>query len=271
MNTITALGCGAFGVVLATSLVSITTAQVSPSTSQYRYLTLSYIKADAGKADEYVKYESRYSKAMHDQQVKKGRSTYWKLYAVQFGGGDDREYDYVTAMECAKFSDLETSVMDPDLQDTLGDATAAGAMKVRLPRKVVRQDLLAILESTENWSVAKSGYLRVRFMKPHEGKSAELTKQEREIWKPYFEDSVRAGRNTGWAFAAVRFPAAGDYPYTRIWFSGMDKLSDMEAKLPPELAQKWQPKFQALPMARELRKVVRDELWRLVDQTGEVR
>jgi hypothetical protein len=74
------------------------------------------------------------------------------------------------------------------------------------------------VESTENWSGAKTGYLHVRFMKPGEGKSAALTIFERDIWKPYYEDAVRAGINTGWAFGTVRF-AAEDYPYTRIWFA----------------------------------------------------
>ena len=132
---------------------------------------------------------------------------------------------------------------------------------------MVRQDLAAILESTANWSAAETRYLRVRFMKPREGKSAALASQERDVWKPYYEDAVQAGVNTGWAFTALRF--AGEHAsYNRIWFSGMAKFNDTDGNTPRELAEKWEPKFRTLPPAVELRSIVRDELWRLIDQTS---
>jgi hypothetical protein len=97
-----------------------------------------------------------------------------------------------------------------------------------------------------------------------------LTNQERDIWKPYYEDAVRAGINTGWAFSTLRF-AAEDNPYTRIWFSAMAQFNDTDGHPPPELAKKWESRFRTLSRADELRKVVRDELWRLVDQTAGAR
>jgi hypothetical protein len=103
--------------------------------------------------------------------------TYWKLFVVEFPGGEEREYDYVTVVECAKFSDLEASITDLESEEALGDSKRAESVNVGRPAKMVHQNVAAIVESTENWPSAKTGYLRVRLMKPREG-------QERGVDKP---------------------------------------------------------------------------------------
>jgi hypothetical protein len=262
MNRASKLRCGA-RIIAATCIVFSAQAQTSPSPPRDRYLVLSYFKSKPDRAAEHARYERAYRKPVYEQQVRIGRVTYWKLFAVQSPDGKAGDYEFVTAVECARSSKPE-AIADLHLPQSaeLGEDTA--------PSTMVRQDLLVILESTANWSAAETRYLRVRYMQPRDGKSAALATQERTVWKPYYEDAVRIGVNTGWAFTEVR-SAGGHSPYTRVWFSGMAKFGDTDGKIPPELTRKWEPKLRALPRAAELRSVVRDELWRLLDQTPDAR
>lgn len=252
-------------IIVVASLVLFAQAQTSPSGPQNRYLILSYFKSKPDRAAEYVRHEREHRKPVYEHQVKIARVAYWKLFAVQFPGGEAGDYDFVTLVECAKSCDLD-AIVDLNLEEAIRDPKRGVLGKDSNPSAMIRQDLVSILESTANWSAAETRYLHVRFMKPREGKSATLASQQRTVWKPYYEDAVRVGANTGWAFTALRF-ASEHSPYTRVWFSGMAKFNDTDGKAPPELVEKWEPTLRALPPAVELRSVVRDELWRLLDQT----
>ena len=259
------LRCAAPIIIVVASLVLSAQAQTGPSWPQNRYLIVSYFKSKPDRAAEHVRHEREHRKPVYEQQVKIARVAYWKLFAVQFPGGESGDYDFVTLVECAQSCDPD-AIVDLNLEEAIRDPKRGGLGKDTIPSAMVRQDLLSILESTANWSEAETRYLHVRFMKPREGKSAALGSQERTVWKPFYEDAVRAGANTGWAFTALRF-ASEHSPYTRVWFSGMAKFNDTDGSMPPELVEKWEPTLRALPPAVELRSVVRDELWRLLDQT----
>jgi len=265
MNCTFNLRCTAPIIIVVASLSFFAQAQISPSGPQNRYLILSYFKSRPDRAAEHVRYERKQRKPIYEHHVKNARVAYWKLFAVQFPGGATGDYDFVTLVECAKSCDVD-AMMDLNREEAIPDPKRGELGKDTIPSTIVRQDLVSILESTENWSAAETLYLHVRFMKPRDGKSAALASQERTVWKPYYEDAVRVGANTSWAFTALRF-ASELSPYTRVWFSGMAKFNDTDGNTPQELVEKWEPKFRALPPAVELRSVVRDELWRLLDQT----
>lgn len=89
-------------IILVASRIFCAQAQTSPAAPQYRYLILSYFKSKPDRAAEHIRYEREHRKLIYQKQVKNLRLAYWKLFTVQFPGGESGDYDFATVVECAK-------------------------------------------------------------------------------------------------------------------------------------------------------------------------
>src|SRR6202012_3549396 len=103
---------------------------------------------------------------IHQERVNQGRIRSWKLYRVAFPNGERNEYDFVVLTEFACFADMDASYAGVDRRKILGESKYAeiGPMTMAA-RKLVRQDTVAILLSTENWDKAPNKLLEVHYLK----------------------------------------------------------------------------------------------------------
>lgn len=234
----------------------------------YRWISLGFENVEPGNVQGFVKRIREYSLPLFQNQVDKGHITSWKLFRVRYPNSDDRAYQFVVMTEVAKFQYLDFPAYYGDPKDVIGEAKAAGMSKAyaQAPSKLVRVQEFRILESTDGWSKADSKVLQVRYLGSNPGMEGDLIKRQREVWRPFYEDAVQAGRATGWAALQIRFRASTDLPYNWITMNGLGKLGDMGEPLPAALREKWEPKLQQLDLRRE-RKLFREELWELVAST----
>jgi hypothetical protein len=141
--------------------------------------------------------------------------------------------------------------------------------KTTAARKLVRQDTVAVLLSTDNWDKANNKYLSVLFLKSLPRKFGDVLKIQREVFLPGNEELVKGGRAISWATTAVRYPNKFDPPYDAISFDGTSSLAETEKAPPKEWLEKWHGDQNREWMTRlnASRTRYEGELWRLVDQT----
>jgi hypothetical protein len=244
-------------------------AQAGSQPEKYRYLTLDYQKSEPGKAQDYIQLEKEYYKPQHQERVNLGRIISWKLYFVNWPNGDHNEYDFVVLTEYPSFADMDSSYAGVDRRKILGESKYAElGPKTTAARKLLRQDTVAVLLSTESWDKANNRFLQVHFLKSLPGKFNDLLKVQREFYLPENEDRIKAGLAASWATTAVRYPRKFDAPYDSISFNGLASLAEMEKVPPKDLIEKWRKKSDEwMPLLNASRTRYEGELWSLVDQT----
>lgn len=109
--------------------------------------------------------------------------------------------------EVPRFQYLDFPAYAVDTKAVLGESKAADISKAyaTAPSKLIRHQEFRILESTDGWSKSDSKVLSVRYLKVNPGMEGDLIKRQRELWKPYYDDAVAAGRAAGWAALQIRF------------------------------------------------------------------
>jgi len=246
-------------------------AQAGAQPSKYRYLTIDYHKPEPGKTRDYVQLEKEYWKPLHQERVKLGRILSWKLYAVIFPSGEHNEYDFVVLTEFAGLADLDSSYAGVDRRKILGESRYAElGRKTTSARKLLREDLVALLLSTENWERAndESKFLDVHYLKSVPEKRGDLFKVQKEYYLPAKEDLIKAGRAVSWAAGAVRFPMKFDAPYDFISFDGASSPAETEKDPPKEWIEKWPNKNgEWMTLLNASRTRFDRQLWMLVDKT----
>ena len=242
----------------------------TPAAASTRYLTLGYMKPEPGKTSDYVKLEREMWKLVHQDMVNQGRLISWRLYAVSWPNGEDQDYDYVTMMEYPGFAHLESAYVAADMAKALGGENKLTEMRnaTGAVRQLRRTDTLTLLAATDGWSTASNRVLSVHFLRALPGKGAQLMKIQTEYFMPSNNELVKAGFATGWATTSVRYPAQLDYPYNYVSFNAYDSLTQMDKEPPSAWVNKWRAKFdESSSQLPTVRKRVKGQLWRLVDQT----
>ncbi|MBL8292981.1 MAG: hypothetical protein JNN08_14140 [Bryobacterales bacterium] len=232
----------------------------------YRWISLGFQKVEPAQVSEFLSRMREYSKPLYQSQVEKGTITSWKLFRVRYPNSDDADYRFVSMTEVPQFQYLDFPAHMGDPKLVLGEAKAAEMRKAaaKAPSHLVRVQELRLFHSTEGWSKADAKVLQVRYLKTEPGTEGDMVGRFREFWKPFYEDSVKAGHATAWAALQARFRGASDLPYGWITINGFGKLGDMGTPLPPEMAKRWGPRFRQLDLNRG-RKLVKEELWELVE------
>jgi hypothetical protein len=261
--------------VVAALFAAISLALPAPaqaaSTPPQHYLTLDYMKPTPGKSGDYVRMERESWKAIHQARVAAGNIVSWKLYSVSFPNGDSLEYQYVVVTEFPSWAALENPYQGINFDKVLGEGKAAAARTTAgATRTIVRQDTLGVTGATDNFSTSANTLLSVHFIKTLPGKTADFQKVQEEFYLPVNNAVAKAnGGATSWAGAFVRYPTSADRPYSHVSFNGSASFTQMDADWPADIRKVWNPKYSETyqPMLQNSRIRVRNELWRLVDQT----
>jgi hypothetical protein len=111
--------------------------------------------------------------------------------------------------------------------------------------------------------------LSVHFLKAKPGRANDFLKVQRDYYLPMNAEVAKAaGGASGWASTVVRYPDHADAPYSHVSINAHASLTEMDSNRQDDIRRKWNAKFRELaPLQEESRTRVRNELWRLVDQT----
>ena len=111
-------------------------------------------------------------------------------------------------------------------------------------------------------------YLVVDYMKVEPGKEQEYLDLEK-LWKTVHQELIKAGKRKSWSLYGVGFTGTGN-EYNYVTFNVYDKYGDLENPYPAEFLAKAYPNMglsEVISRVTTVRKLVRSELWTLIDQT----
>lgn len=241
----------------------------SADSAATRYLNIGYHKPLPGKADDYVRMERENWKRIHQARVAAGLIRSWKMYAVQFPNGESQEYDYVTIIEYPSWAAMELPYRGINFTTILGEAKVKELETTGAIRKLVRKDTVEVVHATDNFLDTRNQVLSVHFLRALPGGAARLMRIQREYFHPLNAEISKASSGaSGWAATVVRYPDHADFAYSHVSFNSFVSLAQMESDAYAAIYQKWRARFEELsPLLPQSRARVRNELWRLIDQT----
>ncbi|MEY4939253.1 MAG: hypothetical protein RIQ93_988 [Verrucomicrobiota bacterium] len=251
------------------SFVASAVAQAAGSPPVH-YITLEYQKPTPGKNAAYVKMERELWKPIHQARVKAGNIVSWKLYVVSYPNGQNQEYEYITVTEYPSWAALEQPYAGIEFSAVLGEEKAKGMRgKTGAARKLVRRDTLRMAYATSNFSQSENKVLSVHYLKTLPGRAEDFMNGQRDYYLPMNSDVAKAsGGASAWAATVVRYPDHADALYSHVSFNAHSSLSGMESNRFPEIQKKWESKFKEVSSQQPATRTrIRNELWRLVDQT----
>jgi len=114
-------------------------------------------------------------------------------------------------------------------------------------------------------------YLEIGYMKVEPGKDDDYIHLEKDIWKPLHQQRIKNGQVRSWAVYGVRFPFGTEEKYDYVTISAYDQFTQLEnpyAHAAESLA-KLHPNMKPEDFVRQTssaRKMVRSEVWELVDE-----
>lgn len=118
-------------------------------------------------------------------------------------------------------------------------------------------------------ALAQSTYVQVDYMKVAPGKDQAYIDLERNIWKPYHQALIEAGRRVWWGLYGVRSPAGTEVDHNYATVNVYGKFADMEAPYAGDVLARVHAGKDVSTLANEAlaaRDLARSETWQLVDQ-----
>ena len=227
------------------------------------YLVIDYMKILPGKAADANQVEREIWGPIHQERVKSGKIDFWRVYQCQFPSGSENEYDYVTITQYPSFAELDAPYggftaetlarIHPSMK--LGELTT----RTEAVRKLVREDVVSVEQTTSGWPGTKVGVLNAVYVKTQPGRAADLDRIERDFFLPLFQELVKQGHAAAWAFTLLRFPSPASSPYDSLSLNGYESLAKAGSEAMPEAFEaKWKEANTILNAARVR---VRVQLW----------
>ena len=233
------------------------------------FVVVDFMKVKPENHASYLQVEQEIWKPMHQERVNEGIIVGWYLYAVEFSGGmDDYNYVVITLYDNAEQlenpwrSDIPTKVHPGRKVEELMQRTYES-------RTHVKSELFFSIATAPEIPLERPApYMQVNFMKVEPQMASEYEQLESEIWLPIHNESIRSGRTTGWGLWSSLFPRGSGRPYQYITLNAFSEYSyifELDFSVPFNNIHPDKDYAKTRERTREVRKIVRTELWDLID------
>lgn len=114
--------------------------------------------------------------------------------------------------------------------------------------------------------------VEVDFMKVPPGHDDEYVRVERELWKPLHQERVRRGQLLSWGLYARQYPGGDGAEYNYVTVNVYGSFADADRDL-TDVFERVHPKMPLdtlIQRTEHARSLVRNEVWRRLDQTAAV-
>ena len=112
--------------------------------------------------------------------------------------------------------------------------------------------------------------MQVNYMEVQPSLQADYEQLEKEIWLPIHNEAIRSGRTTGWGLWSALIPRGAGRPYQYITLNAFSEYSyvfELDFAIPFNNIHPDKDFTETTKKTRQLRKIVRTELWDLIDYT----
>jgi len=114
-------------------------------------------------------------------------------------------------------------------------------------------------------------YLEIDYMKVEPEKNNDYLHLERDVWKPLHQERIKNGQVRSWALYGMRFPFGTEEKYDYVTVAAYDRFAQLENPYVgvDQMWGKLHPNSKPEELVRQTgsaRKMVRSEIWELVDE-----
>ncbi|WP_321370168.1 hypothetical protein [uncultured Draconibacterium sp.] len=233
------------------------------------YIVVEYIKVKPEDHLKYLEVEQKIWKPMHQERINQGIIASWTLYAVEFTGSADN-YNYVAITTYNDTENLETPWNAEIPAKVHGNMSLVEMMdRTNKAREIVRTELYRSVAAIPAIPFEDPAhYIQVNYMKVEPGKGSEYEAQEKDVWMPIHQESIRSGKTVGWGLWAAMFPRGASRPYqylTMNTFSDYSYVFELNFSIPFKVIHPEMDYSEMTKKTRNLRTIERVELWDLID------
>jgi L-rhamnose mutarotase len=253
--------------VLFLNLANVSYSQVIPSL----FVVVDFMKVQPENHAKYLEVEQEIWKPMQQERINQGTIVGWYLYAVEFSGSGD-EYNYVIITLYDDSEKLENPWM-PDIPGKVHPGKKIEEIMSRTyeARDHVKSELYYSIAAAPEIPLDKpASYMQVNYMNVKPGLASSYERLEEDIWLPIHNESIRAGRTTGWSLWSALFPRGAGQPYQYITLNAFSEYSyifELDFSIPFGNIHPDKDYAETTETTLELRTIVRTELWDLIDYT----
>jgi len=232
-------------------------------------VVVEYLKVKPEDHLKYLEVEQKIWKPMHQERIRRGIIASWTLYAVEFTGSAD-SYNYVAITTYNDPKNLENP-WNADIPAKVHPNMSLAEMMERTnkSRDLVRSELYSgVAAIPEIPFKDPAEYIQVNFMNVEQGKHSEYESIEKDVWMPIHEESIRSGKTVGWGLFSALFPrgAGREYQYLTLnTFSDYSYIFELDFSIPFKAIHPDKDYHEMTRKTREVRTIVRTELWDLID------
>ncbi len=254
-----------FWIIILTISPSTNFAQGTPSL----FVVADFMKVNPEDHGKYLEVEQELWKPMHQERINQGIIVGWYLYAVEFAGSSD-EYNYVIITLYDNAMTL-ANPWQPEIPQKVHPGMKLEELMNRThdSRTHVKSELLFSVATAPEIPLERpAAYMQVNYMKVDPDQQSEYEQWEAEIWMPIHNESIRSGRTTGWGLWSSLFPRGTERPYQYITLNAFSEFSyifELDFSKPFKNVHPEKDFSEAQKKTRQLRKIVRTELWDLID------
>ena len=233
------------------------------------FVVVDYMKVKPENHSKYLEVEQEIWKPMHQERINQNIIVGWYLYAVEFAGADD-EYNYVVISLYDNAENLENP-WSTEIPAQVHPKLPLSEIMERTydARENVKTELYySVATAPEIPLEIPASYLQVNYMHVESGRQSEYEQLESEIWLPIHNESIQSGRTTGWGLWRALFPRGAGQKYQYITlntFSEFSYIFELDFSIPFIDIHPEKDFAEVTQKTRQVRSIVRTELWDLID------
>lgn len=243
-------------------------------TERLDYKKVDYITVENGSEQEFLEKAKGAMSSAYQQLVDEGDIKSWRLYKVNYPGGERSKYNYVSVVTVGdmhsfqeNFSNISALYFLPDTKDakrlsnltSMLDIYASEIWKVR---SLIPTDSLP--------DTTPSRYMTMDFMNVAQGRGLEYLMLEDEVAMPLHKERINRDNMMGWEVYSLILPGGTEYGYNYATGNYFDQIEDVEFGFTQELIKQTMPGTdvaELLDTIYETRDLVKSELWELITYT----
>lgn len=245
---------------------------VFAQTERLDYKKIDYIDVPQAQSGEFINMIEKSLKPSYQKLAENGEIKSWKLYKVNFPGGDKSSYSFVSIVTATDMRAFENNFSNtfpvyympvtgsnpPQAARDLASLTELHASEVWKVR--------SLIEQTEE-KTTPSRFMVMDFMNVTQGRGLEYLMLEDEVAMPLHKERMNQESMAGWEVYSLIIPGGTEYGYNYATGNYFEHIDDVEFGFTEELIKQTMPGTDVAELLNtiyETRDLVKSEMWELI-------
>lgn len=240
-------------------------------TERLDYKKVDYIKVENGNDLEFLNTVKGAMSNAYQKLIDSGEIKSWRIYKVNFPGGERSNYNYVSMVTIGdirsvedNFSNISSLYFVPKSSESESLSKLASIVDLQASEIWKVRSLI----STDTMQATKpSRYMTMDYMNVSQGRGLEYLMLEDEVAMPLHKERINRDNMTGWEVYSLILPGGTEYGYNYATGNYFDHIEDVEFGFTQELIKQTMPGTDVAELLNtiyETRDLVKSELWELI-------